>query len=56
MHKRGTIRSLAQNLQIGNTTTYRELRKGLIKRVITHVKPSLNPKQKKERLHFHKTY
>ena len=52
MHKRGTILSLEQNLQIGNTTTYRELRKGLIKKVITHVKPSLNPKQKIERLDF----
>ena len=52
VHKRGTIRSLEQNLQIGNTTTYRALRKGLIKKVITHVKPSLNPKQKIERLDF----
>ena len=52
MHKRGTIRSLAQNLQIGNTTIHRALRKGLIKKVITHVKTSLNTKQKIERLDF----
>ena len=52
VHKRGTISSLAQNLQIGNKTTYRALRKGLIKKVITHVKPSLNTKQKIERLDF----
>ena len=52
VHKRGTIRSLAQNLQIGNTTIHRALRKGLIKKVITHVKPSLNTKQKIERLDF----
>ena len=33
VHKRGTIRSLAQNLQIGNTTTYHSISKGLIKRL-----------------------
>ena len=41
-----------QDVQIGNKTTYRALRKGLIKKVITHVKPSLNTKQKIERLDF----
>ena len=50
-HKdRTTITSLEENLKIPRSKTHYEIKRGLIKRVTNHIKPSLTDKQKKQGL------
>ena len=44
--KRGTIRSLRKQLNIGVGSVHREVKDGSIRRVVNYLKPTLNEKQK----------
>ncbi len=50
--ERGTIRAVSEGLNIGVSTALRAIEQGLIKKVVTHVKPSLTVEQKRTRLEF----
>ena len=50
--KRGNIRSLSNQLDISVGTIHHDIKEGLIKKVVSHVKPLLNDKQKNERVEF----
>ena len=50
--KRGTIRSLSKQINIGVGSVHRAVKQGSIRRVINHVKPSLTKQQKDSRIKF----
>ena len=50
--KRGTIRSLIKQLNIGVGSVHREVKDGSIRRVVNYLKPTLTQKQKDERINY----